>query len=145
MAERRMINRDLVTSDPFLDMPTSARCLYFTLAVVADDDGFVSAPKSVMRQCGVSQDDLSLLVTKGYIIPFPSGVIVIRHWRLNNYLRSDRYIITRHLEERAMLTLDASGAYAMAQPRDPPVRYTIRSTTWYTNGRPTRSRPGYPV
>ena len=121
MAERRMFSRDFVTSDPFLDMPTSARCLYFTLSVVADDDGFVGAPKSVMRQCGVSQDDLSLLVTKGYIIPFQSGVVAIRHWRQNNYLRSDRYTITRYLEERAMLTVDASGAYAMAQPGDPPI------------------------
>lgn len=121
MAERRMLSRDLVTSDPFLDMPTSARCLYFTLSVVADDDGFVSAPKSVMRQCGVSQDDLSLLVSKGYIIPFESGIIAVRHWRMNNYLRSDRYTITRHLEERAMLTVDATGTYAMAQPGDPPV------------------------
>ena len=145
MAERRMINRDLVTSDPFLDMPTSARCLYFTLAVVADDDGFVSAPKSVMRQCGVSQDDLSLLVTKGYIIPFPSGVIVIRHWRLNNYLRSDRYIITRHLEERAMLTLDASGAYAMAQPRDPPVPTPGQKQTPPIPGIPSGLPPGIPT
>lgn len=121
MAERRMFSRDLVTSDPFLDMPTSARCLYFTLSVVADDDGFVSAPKAVMRQCGVAQDDLTLLATKGYIIPFESGIIAIRHWRMNNYLRSDRYTITRHLEERAMLTVDATGAYAMAQPGNPPV------------------------
>lgn len=145
MAERRMFCRDLVTADPFLDMPTSARCLYFTLSVVADDDGFVSAPKSVMRQCGVSQDDLSLLVTKGYIIPFDSGVIAIRHWRQNNYLRSDRYTITRHLEERAMLTLDASGAYAMAQPGDPPVPTPGQKPATPTPGIPPCLPPGIPT
>lgn len=140
-----MFSRDLVTSDPFLDMPTSARCLYFTLSVVADDDGFVSAPKSVMRQCGVSQDDLSLLVTKGYIIPFESGIIAIRHWRLNNYLRSDRYAITRHLEERALLTVDATGTYAMAQPGDPPVPVPGQKAVPPAPGIPPCLPPGIPT
>lgn len=140
-----MLSRDLVTSDPFLDMPTSARCLYFTLSVVADDDGFVSAPKSVMRQCGVSQDDLSLLVSKGYIIPFESGIIAVRHWRMNNYLRSDRYTITRHLEERAMLTVDATGTYAMAQSGDPPVPVPGQKAAPPAPGIPPCLPPGIPT
>lgn len=121
MAERRMFSRELVTSDLFLDMPPSAQVLYFLLAVVADDDGFVTSPKSVMRQCGASQDDMTVLIQQGYILSFDSGIIVIRHWRQNNYLRADRYTPSKCIKERAMLTLDASNAYIMASPGDPPV------------------------
>lgn len=114
MAEKRMFAKTIVLSDAFLDMPMSARCLYFTLGMLADDDGFVSAPKSIMRQCGASQDDLSILIAKRYILAFESGVIVIKHWRINNYLRSDRYVETTYLEEKHTLTLDGKGAYTEA-------------------------------
>lgn len=114
MAEKRMFAKTIVLSDAFLDMPMSARCLYFTLGMLADDDGFVSAPKSIMRQCGASQDDLSILIAKRYILAFDSGVIVIKHWRINNYLRSDRYVETTYLEEKHTLTLDGKGAYTEA-------------------------------
>lgn len=114
MAEKRMFAKTIVLSDAFLDMPMSARCLYFTLGMLADDEGFVSAPKSIMRQCGASQDDLSILLAKRYILAFESGVIVIKHWRINNYLRSDRYTPTTYLEERSMLKLDGKGAYIEA-------------------------------
>ncbi len=115
MAEKRMFAKSIVLSDAFLDMPMSARCLYFTLGMLADDDGFVGAPKSIMRQCGASQDDLSILLTKRYVLAFESGVIVIKHWRINNYLRNDRYTETTYLEERSELTLDAKGAYIEAE------------------------------
>lgn len=111
MAEKRMFAKTIVLSDAFLDMPMSARCLYFTLGMMADDDGFVSSPKAIMRQCGASQDDLNILVAKRYVLLFESGVIVIKHWRINNYLRQDRYIETTYLEEKSMLTLDGKGAY----------------------------------
>ena len=111
MAERRMFAKSIVLSDAFLDMPLSARCLYFTLGMLADDDGFVSGPKSIMRQCGASEDDMKMLLAKRYILSFESGVIVIKHWRINNYLRSDRYQQTTYIEEKDTLTLDQKGAY----------------------------------
>ena len=111
MAERRMFAKSIVLSDAFLDMPLTARCLYFTLGMLADDDGFVSGPKAIMRQCGASQDDMLMLIQKRYVLAFESGVIVIKHWRINNYLRSDRYQGTTYIEEKAELTLDQKGAY----------------------------------
>lgn len=77
MAERRMFAKSIVLSDAFLDMPLTARCLYFTLGMVADDDGFVGSPKAIMRQCGASQDDMMVLLQKRYILAFDSGVIVM--------------------------------------------------------------------
>ena len=111
MAERRMFAKSIVLSDAFLDMPLSARCLYFTLGMLADDDGFVGNPKSIMRQCGASQDDMNVLIGKRYVLGFESGVIVIKHWRMNNYLRNDRYHTTTYLEEKETLLIDERGAY----------------------------------
>ena len=111
MAEKRMFAKSIVLSDAFLDMPLSTRCLYFTLGMLADDDGFIGAPKSIMRQCGASQDDMNLLITKRFVLLFESGVIVIKHWRINNYLRNDRHTATTYLEEKSTLTLDGKGAY----------------------------------
>ena len=111
MAERRMFAKSIVLSDVFLDMPMSARCLYFTLGMLADDDGFVGNPRSIMRQCGASQDDMSILLQKRFILGFKSGVIVIKHWRMNNYLRNDRYHTTTYLEEMDLLSIDNKGAY----------------------------------
>ena len=109
-----MFAKSIVLSDAFLDMPMSARCLYFTLGMLADDDGFVGSPKSIMRQCGASQDDMSVLLQKRYVLGFESGVIVIKHWRMNNYLRNDRYQQTTYLEEKNTLKIDDKGAYTEA-------------------------------
>ena len=114
MAERRMFAKSIVLSDAFLDMPLSARCLYFTLGMLADDDGFIGSPKAIMRQCGASQDDMIILLQKRFVLSFESGVIVIKHWRLNNYLKSDRYKATTYVEEKSELKLDAKGAYTEA-------------------------------
>lgn len=111
MAERRMFARSIVLSDAFLDLPLSARCLYFTLSMLADDDGFIGAPKAIMRQCGASQDDMAILLQKRFVLGFASGVIVIKHWRINNYLRNDRYHQTTYIEERDTLELDSKSAY----------------------------------
>ena len=111
MAERRMFAKTIVTSDAFLDMPLSARCLYFTLGMLADDDGFVNNPKSIMRQVGACTDDLNLLLLKRFILSFESGVIVIKHWRIHNYIRNDRYKETKYVEEKSTLMLDDKGAY----------------------------------
>lgn len=94
MAEKRMFAKEVVLSDLFLDMPNSARCLYFLLGLQADDDGFVNSPKSIMRQSGATEDDIKILVSKKFLIAFISGVVLITHWKINNNLRSDRYKIT---------------------------------------------------
>ena len=120
MAERRMFAKTIVLSDAFLDMPLSARCLYFTLGMVADDDGFVNAPRSIMRQCGASDDDMKLLISKKFVLLFDNGVIVIKHWRINNYLRSDRYIATKYKEQKDELELDENGSYRIAEKEEIP-------------------------
>ena len=115
MAERRMFAKTIVLSDAFLDMPLSARCLYFTLGMFADDDGFVNSPKGIMRQAGCSEDDMKVLLAKKFLLAFDSGVIVIKHWRINNYLQKDRYIPTKYGDEKATLSLDENGAYQTAK------------------------------
>lgn len=121
MAERRMIAKSIVFSDDFLDMPLSSRCLYFTFLTIADDDGFINNPKSIIRQCGASNDDLRLLIAKSYIIPFESGVIVIKHWKMHNYIKSDRYKETPCKDEKSQLITLKNKSYALKseQPTEP--------------------------
>lgn len=103
MAQRRMFSQRIVGSDPFLDMPTSSRELYFHLGIYADDDGFIS-PKKVIRMVGSSEDDLKILITKNFVIPFESGVVVITNWKENNYIQKDRYQETVYQKEYQELT-----------------------------------------
>ena len=103
MANRRMFSLDVVDTDNFLDMPLSAQGLYFHLGMRADDDGFISSPKKIIKLVNASEDDLKLLIIKGYLIPFESGVIVIKHWRQNNYVKGDRYKPTIYQNERKQL------------------------------------------
>jgi hypothetical protein len=114
-AERRMFAKTIVLSDAFLDMPMGARCLYMTMGMVADDDGFVNAPKSIMRQISATEDDLKVLIAKHFVIPFDSGIIVIKHWRINNYLQKDRYQETKYLEEKNMLSIGTKGDYSLKE------------------------------
>lgn len=114
MATRRMFNKQITNSDDFLEMPVSSQCLYFHLSMNADDDGFVNNWKSIMKLSGSKEDDLKVLIAKQYIIPFDSGVIIIKHWRLNNYLRRDRYTTTNHQKELSQITLDENMVYQMA-------------------------------
>ena len=109
IAERRMFAKSIVVSDDFLDMPATARCLYFTLGMFADDDGFVNNPKSIMRQSGSTTDDMNILIAKKYVISFESGVIVIRHWRIHNYIKSDRYHGTVCIDEKKQLSFSGDG------------------------------------
>ena len=117
MAEKRMFSQKVVMSDAFLDMELSTRCLYYTFGMVADDDGFVGNPRVIMRVCGATKEDFNELLSKRYILEFPSGVIVIKHWRMNNYIQKDRYKPTSYLEELATLEIDARGAYT--EKKDP--------------------------
>ena len=103
MARRRMFSQEVVDQDKFLDMPATARLLYYDLGMEADDDGFVS-PKRVMRKSGAMNDDLNVLIAREFVIPFESGVIVIKHWKENNYIQRDRYKETLYLTEKSQLT-----------------------------------------
>lgn len=111
MAQKRMFSNSVVQSDEFLEMPDSSQNLYFHLSMQADDDGFVDKWKSIMRMTGKKEDDLKILIAKSFVIPFDTGVLVIRHWRLNNYLQKDRYKETIYKDEKARLTIDKSNVY----------------------------------
>ena len=114
MAERRMFAKTIIDSDAFLEMPTTSQLLYFHLSMRADDDGFVNKPKSLMRMVGCKDDDLKLLFVKKFLIPFESGVVVIKHWKIHNYIRKDTYTETKYKEEKATLELDENSAYRLA-------------------------------
>ena len=103
VAEKRMFTQKIIDSDAFLDMPLSTQALYFHLNMRADDDGFVNNPKRIQRTVGASEDDLKLLIAKRFLICFENGVIVIKHWRMHNTLKSDRYRPTQYQEEYALL------------------------------------------
>ena len=113
MSERRMFAKTIIDSDAFLDMPLSTQALYFHLSMRADDDGFVNNPKKIQRLIGCSDDDVKLLIAKSFIIPFDSGVVVIKHWRINNYIQKDRYKETVYQEEKAMLSVKSNSAYTL--------------------------------
>jgi hypothetical protein len=113
MAEKRMFAKTIIDSDAFIDMPVSSRLLYYDLGMRADDDGFVNSPKKIMRMIGATDDDIKLLIAKKFIIPFESGVVVIKHWRINNYLRGDRYKGTTYTKEKSLLQIDDKGAYTL--------------------------------
>ena len=111
MAERRMFAKTIIDSDAFLDMPLSAQALYFHLSMRADDDGFINNPKKIQRMIGASDDDCRLLLLKRFLITFESGVVVIKHWKIHNYIRNDRYKPTIYKEEKALLVEKENKAY----------------------------------
>lgn len=122
MAERRMFAKTIIDSDAFLDMPLSAQALYFHLSMRADDDGFINNPKKIQRVIGSSEDELKLLLAKKFILAFESGVIVIKHWKMHNYIRKDRYNPTVYQDEKKQLTEKENSSYTKAvevcQPDD---------------------------
>ena len=113
MAERRMFAKTILDSDAFLDMPLSSQCLYMHLSMRADDDGFINNPKKIQRMVGASDDDFKLLIAKNFIIPFESGIVVIKHWRIHNYIQKDRYKPTVYEDEKALISLKENGAYTL--------------------------------
>lgn len=110
MAQRRMFSLKIVNSDAFLDMSVDARELYFQLGMNADDDGFVS-PRKIMRMTGAPEDALKVLLAKRFILQFGTGVIVIKHWRTNNYIQKDRYDETKYKDLKETLFLNKNGDY----------------------------------
>jgi hypothetical protein len=109
-----MFAKTIIDSDAFLDMPISARLLYYDLAMRADDDGFINSPKKIMKFIGATNDDMNILILRKFIIPFDNGVVVIKHWRIHNYIRKDTYNETSYKEEKALLELDENKAYRLS-------------------------------
>lgn len=137
MAERRMFTQKIVDSDAFLDMPLSSQALYFHLNMRADDDGFVNNPKKIQRMIAASEDDLKLLIAKRFILSFENGVVVIKHWRMHNLLRKDRYNPTQYVAQKNTLQIKDNGAYtekALELPED------TMTTTWQPNGNQTATQ-----
>lgn len=134
MAERRMMAKSVIETDMFLDMPMSAQCLYFHLLLRADDDGFIKNPSSIRREINASNDDIKLLIAKQYILPFESGVIVIRHWKIHNYIRKDRYRQT-DCAELSMLELEPTQNVYKIKSKSTTKSEIVDS--WYTGGIPT--------
>ena len=114
MAERRMFARSIIDSDAFLDMGASAQCLYFHLGMRADDEGFVNNPKKIQRMIGAADDDMKILIAKRYVLVFESGVLVIKHWKIHNYIQKDRFKPTLYKEERELLAVKDNKSYTEA-------------------------------
>ena len=113
MAERRMFAKTIIDSDAFLDMPCSTQSLYFHLSMRADDDGFINNAKKIQRMIGCADDDLKILMAKNFVIPFESGVCVIKHWKIHNLIQKDRYKPSVYIDEKAKLSLKDNNVYTM--------------------------------
>ncbi len=136
MANQRMFSKAIIDSDAFLDLPQTAQLLYFHLALQADDDGFVGSPRKIMRTVGCNDEDLSFLAAQKYIIIFKSGIVAIKHWKIHNYIRKDRYKPTVYATEFSALVCDKNGVYSVkgtetlptCQPTDNQVSTTCQPT-----------------
>lgn len=113
-----MFAKTIIDSDLFLDMPSSTQCLYFHLSMRADDDGFINNPRKIQRMVGSGDDDLKLLIAKNFIIPFESGVVVIKHWKIHNYIQKDRYKETLYKDEKLRLSTGKNKEYILGIPND---------------------------
>jgi len=113
MAERRMFAKTIIDSDAFLELPITAQLLYFHLAIRADDDGFINKPRAIMSMIGAKNEDMQTLIKNKFVILFDdSGIVVIKHWRIHNYIQKDRYKETKYKFEKASLYIDENQAYS---------------------------------
>lgn len=115
MAERRMFAKTIIDSDAFLDMPLSSQVLYFHLSMRADDEGFINNPRKIQRMIGCGNDDMSLLIAKKFLLEFDSGVVVIKHWRIHNYIQKDRFKSTLYTDEKNQLIQDENKSYTFGK------------------------------
>ena len=111
MANKRMFAETVIMSDAFLDMPASACKLYFVLSMMADDEGVVGSPKTAVIAARVAPDDLTVLIAKGFVIPLENGVVLIKHWKINNYLRKDRFHESAYKDELAAVRVKSDKSY----------------------------------
>ena len=137
-----MFTQKITESDAFLAMSLSAQAFYFHLCMNADDDGFVKNPKMLAKLVGASEDDFQLLVMKSFVIMYDTGVIVIKHWRMHNILRKDRYTKTTYIEERNQLYLKENGAYTLDETKGEKLSGNQMATKWQPNGNPVKDSIG---
>lgn len=129
MGNHRMFSNSIVDSDKFLDMPLTTQALYFHLGMKADDDGFVGNPKKVTRSVNCSEDDLRLLITKGFVIAFESGVIVITHWDIHNHIQPSKKKDTIYQNEKTLLKLNDTKTYVLCSGKSAANRRQIGGTS----------------
>lgn len=129
MAEKRMFAMKIIDSDAYLNMPHSAQNLYFHLAMRADDDGFIDNPRKIMRIINASEDDIRVLLAKGFLLQFENSIIVIRHWWIHNYIKSDRHKPTLYSEEKGQLECDKDSKIYNKKESVP-----VLETEWKQNG-----------
>ena len=126
MAERRMFARTIMEEDTLLSLPAKVAIMYIHANLQADDDGFVDRIRSIRKMLGVREKDVRLLVDRGYLIPFDSGIMAITHWHIHNRIRKDTYTPTKYIRERAVLEIDGAGMYRL---RTDPVTDVVRECT----------------
>lgn len=114
MAQRRMFSKSIARSDAFLSMSLTAQALYFHLGLEADDEGFLDNAKSIQRTIQAADDDFKILIAKGFIIKFRNGIVVIKHWKINNYIQADRFHETQFLNEKKQIICSQNGSYEIA-------------------------------
>lgn len=137
-----MFTQKITESDAFLEMPLSSQAFYFHLCMNADDDGFVKNPKMLAKLVGASEDDFKLLVMKSFVIMYDTGVIVIKHWRMHNILRKDRYTKSNYLEERNQLYIKENGAYTLDETKGEKLPGNQMATKWQPVGNPVKDSIG---
>lgn len=92
MASRRMLSNKIIDSARFIKMPISSQALYFHLVAKGDDDGIVEA-FNVMRMIGATEDDLKVLISKGFVIVLNEDLVsYITDWKEHNLIRADRKV-----------------------------------------------------
>ena len=121
MAQKRMFSKSVVESDFFLSMPLTAQALYFHISMNADDDGFCSQTKSILYLTGAREDDLNVLLAKGFLIRFEDGVTVVKHWKVNNYIQNDRVHETEYLEDKRSLFIKPNKVYTLDPQKGSPL------------------------
>ena len=126
MADKRMFSKKMINSDAFLEMPLTAQGLYFHLAMRADDDGIVDSPKKIIRECQAKKKDLDILIEKRYVLSFPSGVVLIKHWKIHNTISKDRYTPSTYTEELATVYVKDNKSYTERKQDDDALTDQIR-------------------
>lgn len=113
MGDRRMLCSQILDSDEFLDLPATARLLYVYLNLAADDRGFVGNPKAIMRKCGASAGDANILLNAKFLLAFPNkSALLIKHWRVHNLIRKDRFKESVYVELLHAMYLDENESYS---------------------------------
>ncbi len=103
MAKKRMISNDVLDLNVFFEIDNNAFTLYINMIMAADDEGFVSTTKKLLRLLNLEVNSVSILVDKGLIIEFGTEIYLITHWKIHNHIKNDRFQKTIHSFERSQV------------------------------------------